>query len=99
MLGMMLQQGQCFFYRQATDLVGQQTHFAWRCRIISEFSNCFHLYYISDLGFGDLGIYKSLNRKISKSPVNYAIFLLECPLKFLVGANSPSLCPTMNSVT
>src|SRR6476620_5272739 len=30
---------------------------------------------------------------------HYAIFLLLCPLKFLVGANSPSLCPTINSVT
>ena len=29
----------------------------------------------------------------------YATFLLECPLKFLVGANSPNLWPTMNSVT
>src|SRR4030095_1700651 len=28
-----------------------------------------------------------------------AIFLLECPLNWRVGANSPSLCPTMNSVT
>src|SRR4030095_11305685 len=27
-----------------------------------------------------------------------AIFLLECPLNWRVGANSPSLCPTMNSV-
>src|SRR5882724_3714602 len=96
MLRAMLQFGQYVFYFLTTYQVSKQSHFTGRCRIISKFSYCFHL-----LNFEFRILSSEFYSELLTHDYFYAdasIFLLECPLNWRVGANSPNLCPTINSV-
>src|SRR5258708_7378410 len=90
----MFQYRQYTFYFMTTYQIREQTHFSWRCRIISQFSYCFHLF---SFEFRVQSSESTHNSKLP-TPDYYTIFLLECPLNWRVGANSPSLCPTIYSV-
>src|ERR1044072_6505775 len=45
MFWMMFQYGHGAFYFMATYQLSKQTHFAWRCGIIAQFSYGFHFYF------------------------------------------------------
>ena len=86
----------CAVHLNASHDVSHKTHLARRRRLIVQFSySCLLLYLFQPLGHKSFTSSHNYNFILN---YNY-LRLPEWPLKVLVGANSPSLCPTMFSVT